>query len=111
MHERLLSLFQRAGVKVVFSGHEHNFQHSLVDGIHYFVTGAAAKLRTEAPDRFDDARTRSWSTSCHFLMVEVARDRMIVRAIGELGPGAALTDIPRLDPRGASATEPMVIGL
>ena len=42
---RLLPLFQRAGVKVMFSGHEHNFQHSRVDGIDYFVTGAAGKFR------------------------------------------------------------------
>ena len=111
MHGRLLSLFQRAGVKVMFSGHEHNFQHSLADGIHYFVTGAAAKLRDEAPDRFEEAHTRSWSTSCHFLMVEIGGNEMTVRAIGELGPGEALTDIARRDSRGASVTEPMVIRL
>ena len=39
----LIPLFQRAGVKAVFSGHEHNFQHSRADGIDYFVTGAAGK--------------------------------------------------------------------
>ena len=42
---RLLPLFERSGVKVVFSGHEHNFQHSRTDGIDYFVSGGAGKVR------------------------------------------------------------------
>ena len=42
---RLIPLFERSGVKVVFSGHEHNFQHSRTDGIDYFVSGAAGKVR------------------------------------------------------------------
>jgi hypothetical protein len=32
---RLLPLFRRSGVKAMFSGHEHNFQHSRFDGIDY----------------------------------------------------------------------------
>jgi hypothetical protein len=36
----LLPLFQRAGVRTLFSGHEHNFQHSIANGINYFVSGA-----------------------------------------------------------------------
>ena len=33
LSEMLVPLYQRSGVKVVLSGHEHNFQHSHVDGI------------------------------------------------------------------------------
>ena len=51
--QRLIPLFERSGVKVMFSGHEHNFQHSHVDGIDYFVTGAAGKLRRTPPDDFE----------------------------------------------------------
>jgi predicted phosphodiesterase len=32
-------LFVDYGVDIVFSGHDHNFEHSLVDGVHYVVTG------------------------------------------------------------------------
>jgi tartrate-resistant acid phosphatase type 5 len=108
MH-RLLPLFHRAGVKAMFSGHEHNFQHSVVDGINYFVSGAAGKLREEMPNQFAEAHTRSWSSRCHFLLVEIAGDRMVVRAIGELDDEAGLTDIPRLGSAGGHVTEPMVI--
>ena len=56
--ERLLPLFERAGVRVMFTGHEHNFQHSRVDGFDHFVTGAAGKVRRTPPDRFIEAAHR-----------------------------------------------------
>ena len=108
MH-RLIPFWQRAGVKAMFTGHEHNFQHSLIGGINYFVSGAGAKLRLATPDEFQKAHTQSWSDQCHFLLVQIARDQMTVRAIGELNANGTLTDIPRRDARGQPVTEPMVI--
>ena len=49
----LMERFRASRVRVMFSGHEHNFQHSHVDGIDYFVSGAAGKLRRGRPDAFD----------------------------------------------------------
>jgi hypothetical protein len=107
---RLLPLFRRAGVRAVFSGHEHNFQHSEVDGIHYFVTGAAGKFRGGTPNRFGPAHTVSWSSACHFLLCQITGDRLAVRAIAEAPPGAtALTDIERRDPNGEPVVEPMEV--
>ena len=107
---RLIPLFQRAGVKVMFSGHEHNFQHSRVDGLDYFVTGAAGRFRGGTPDRFEAAHTESWSAECHFLLVRLAGDAMTVRAIAERAEGtSALTDITRRDPRGNVVTAPIEI--
>ena len=107
---RLIPLFQRAGVKVVFSGHEHNFQHSRADGIDYFVTGAAGKFRGGTPDRFESAHTLSWSADCHYLLGRIEADRMVVRAVGELDEQqSGLTDIPRRDPRGSIVTDTMEI--
>lgn len=106
----LLPLFQRAGVKVMFSGHEHNFQHSRAGGIDYFVTGAAGKFRGGTPDRFEEAGTQSWSAECHYLLVRIDGDRMIVRAIGEQSDGApALSDITRHEPAGAVVASPMEV--
>jgi len=106
--ETLLPLLQRAGVRAMFSGHEHNFQHSSVGGIEYFVTGAAGRARAGAPDRFEDAHTQSWSSACHFLLVRIEDHRMVVRAIGEsTGNGGALSDIVRRDRQGQVVTRPM----
>jgi hypothetical protein len=105
---RLFPLFERAGVAVMFSGHEHNFQHSQVNGVDYFVTGAAGKFRSAVPDRFADAHTRSWSHLCHFLLVKIEGDRMAVRAIGERADEAVeLVDIARWTPAGATMTSAM----
>jgi hypothetical protein len=93
--EDIVALFERGGVRACFSGHEHNFQHSFWNGIHYFVSGAGSKIRSGAPRRTGEAHTLSWAPTCHFLLVTVTGDRMIVRAIGE--SGEALQDIERFD--------------
>ena len=93
--EELISLFEAGGVRTCFSGHEHNFQHSRWKGIDYFISGAGSKIRSGAPGRMEEAHTVSWAPVCHFLLVTIADDRMIVRAIGESAEG--LTDIERFD--------------
>ena len=35
----LVPLFEQYKVTAVFSGHDHNYQHHLKDGVHYIVTG------------------------------------------------------------------------
>jgi hypothetical protein len=107
----LLPLFERSGVRVVFSGHEHNFQHSHTGETHYFVSGAAGKLRRDVPDGFDAAFTRSWSNECHFLLVTIAGRGMTIRAIGELGDQPGLVDIARFNQRGEVTAEVMEVRL
>jgi hypothetical protein len=95
--QSLVRRFRDARVRAMFCGHEHNFQHSSVDGIEYFVTGAAGKLRRGRPNAFEEARTVSWSDTPHFLLVTIDGDHMTVRAVGELVDGK-LSDIPRRSP-------------
>jgi tartrate-resistant acid phosphatase type 5 len=110
--EKLLPLFDRAGVRVVFAGHEHNFQHSRTPALDHFVTGAAGKVRRARPDRFDDAHTRSWSTDCHFLLATIAGRRMTVRAIGAIDdPAGTPTDIERFGVDGDAVSGPIEIEL
>ena len=105
----VIDLFERSGVRVSFSGHEHNFQHSHWKGIDYFVTGAGAKIRRRIPDDFEGAHTQTWSGECHFLLATIDGDRMTVRAIGE-SPGDALADIPRASPSGDIVQGPIDVG-
>jgi hypothetical protein len=108
--DRLMPLFARSGVKVLFAGHEHNFQHSVADGVHYFITGAAGKLRRSPPDRFDEAHTVTWATECHFLLATIGGDKMTVRALSEIeSPDLDPVDITRLDPQGRPHVGPMEI--
>ena len=107
---RLFPLFDRAGVVVMFSGHEHNFQHSQVNGIDYFVTGAAGKFRGAAPDGFDAAHTQSWSNLCHFLLVRIEGDGCWCARSASRRPWAAgLVDIARWTPGGATLSSPIAV--
>ena len=69
----------------MFSGHEHNFQHSRHNGIDYFITGAAGKVRKGQPSGqgFQEAHTVSWAGTFNFLIVTVDGDRMLVRPFTE----------------------------
>jgi len=71
-------LYRRSGVRLVLSGHEHNFQHSEQGGIHYFfVTGSAGKLRSGIPKGFASARTIGWARAAHFRGAEIAATTLI----------------------------------
>jgi hypothetical protein len=83
--EHLVPLYRRSGVRLVLSGHEHNFQHSRADGIDYFVTGAGGKLRSGRPDGFAQAFSVGWAAAGHFLLVRVEGTRATVVPLGEDG--------------------------
>lgn len=70
------SLFVNNGVKVVFSGHEHNFQSSEVSqatgGIRFFVSGAGGELRTgNVQKNMKNAHIQAWAEQNHFLEVDI----------------------------------------
>jgi hypothetical protein len=95
MVERLVPLFEQAGVRLVLSGHEHNFQHAHVRGIDYVVSGSAGKLRPEPPDGFEAAGTRAWAAAGHFLLVDADTDHLRVRPLD-----GAHKPIEAVDPEG-----------
>lgn len=106
--DHVIPLYQRAGVKLMLNGHEHNYQHGEVDGIHYVISGAAGKLREEHPFRFDEAGTRSWSSKPNCLLVEVDEHRITVTPYGPTAEG----DEPRpLEVRGPDGrpTDPIIV--
>jgi hypothetical protein len=101
--KHILPMFERSGVRAVFSGHEHNFQHSRFEGIDYFVTGAGGKVRLESPSDFADAHTNAWAAAGNFLVVDVSAERMAVTAFAALGAGGELRELETFDPAGGHA--------
>jgi tartrate-resistant acid phosphatase type 5 len=108
--EQLIGQFEKAGVRTVFSGHSHNFQHSLLNGVNYFVTGAAGKLETNPPNDFKKANTVSWSATAHFLLSTIDGRQMTLKAIGTKG-GNKLTEIVRLNRNKVPVHTPLVVAL
>lgn len=110
--QKLLPLFERSNVRVMFTGHEHNFQHSRANNLDHFVTGAAGKLRSARPDNFKEAHTVSWATECHFLLAKIEGRRMTVRAIAAMDdPNGTPVDITRFTPQGDVVLDPVEIDL
>lgn len=71
-----LDAFRQYGVKVVFTGHEHNFQFSMQNAatneIRYVVSGAGGELRTgNVRSVMQASHIEGWSPQAHFLFVEI----------------------------------------
>jgi 3',5'-cyclic AMP phosphodiesterase CpdA len=73
-------LFERYGVQLVLSGHEHDYQRSRpINGVVYVVTGGVARTRRTGEDDFT-AVSFSWH---HFVDLSVFGDHLVVRAVNQ----------------------------
>lgn len=73
-------LYQKYGVSMAFSGHDHDYERLRVGGIDYVVSGGGGaelrKPRCGVPGRRPcGARSRAFMNEHHYIMVEVRRDR------------------------------------
>jgi hypothetical protein len=71
-----VDLFEKGGVKAVFTGHEHNYQFSessaLTGFVRYFVSGAGGELRSASVlPTMAHAHIEGWAAVRHFLVVEI----------------------------------------
>jgi tartrate-resistant acid phosphatase type 5 len=107
----LVNRFQLAGVRAGFFGHEHNFQLSVADAAHYFVTGGGGKVSPEPPaaDRFAAAFTVAWASEGHFLLVKVNGAHMTVEPIGAPSASSPLVPIVLRGRGGQVVPTPIVI--
>jgi predicted phosphodiesterase len=80
VREAFSPLFERYGVQLVLSGHEHDYQRSVpVNGVVYVVSGGAARTRRTGEDDFT-AVSFSWH---HFVDLSVFDDHLVVRAVNQ----------------------------
>jgi tartrate-resistant acid phosphatase type 5 len=116
VREFFSSYFVRAGVRAVFSGHEHMFQHSIDnDRINYFVTGGSGKFNNGTPRNFEEARTQAWggNDEGHLLLVKIEGDRLEATPYGNLDVNRlraiVINDISPSAAPGAKKTTPFVV--
>lgn len=82
VQDHLVPLFERYGVDLVLSGHDHDYERSQeIDGVTYVVSGAGAKLR---PTGREDFTAVSWSTY-HFVDLAISADRIEGQAVDHQG--------------------------
>jgi tartrate-resistant acid phosphatase type 5 len=85
--EHWVKLFQTVGVKVAFTGHEHNLQFSEQNersaGIRWVVSGAGGELRSgDARRRMRAENIAGWAPQRHFLVVEIEGKTMRITPMG-----------------------------
>ena len=107
--EHVVPLLRRADVRLMLSGHEHNFQHAQVDGIDYLVCGASGKLREEPPTGFDEAGTVRWAAEGHLLIVDVDEDAITIHPVTDVDDEGRLTYLQAQHPDGSPAKMPIVV--
>jgi hypothetical protein len=89
-----LDLFKQHGVRVVFTGHEHNFQFSeknaATGDIRYIVSGAGGELRRgDVRGSMQQSNIEGWVAKLHFVMVEIEGKEMRITPKGA-GPTAVV---------------------
>jgi 3',5'-cyclic AMP phosphodiesterase CpdA len=78
-------LFRKHGVDVVLQGHEHFYERTRPQHeIHYFISGAAGKLR-RADIAKSDVTARGFDQDLHFMLVEIAGDEMYFQTVSRSG--------------------------
>jgi calcineurin-like phosphoesterase family protein len=85
LREQLEPLFLKYGVDAVFAGHEHFYERIKPQrGIYYFISGGAAKLR-EGDVGTSELTAKSFDTGYHFMLVELAKDKLHFQVITDQG--------------------------
>jgi predicted phosphodiesterase len=78
-------LFLEHGVDVVLQGHEHFYERTKPQhGIHYFISGAAGKLRRSDIEK-SPITARGFDQDYHFMLIEVAGDVLHFQTVSRAG--------------------------
>lgn len=78
-------LFQKYGVQVVFSGHDHVYERMRPQkGIAYFTEGSSGQLR-RGDVRGAEFTAKSFDTDCAFMLLEIEKDELYFQTISRTG--------------------------
>jgi 3',5'-cyclic AMP phosphodiesterase CpdA len=103
LRAQLLPLFQKFGVNVVFSGHEHVYERIRpIDNIYYFVLGNSGKLMSH-DFKSQDAMAKSFDSDQSFMLVEISGDQLHFQTISRAGQTIDSGDLPRLSQKSVAA--------
>ena len=79
VRETLSPLFESNGVQIVFTGHDHDYERSIANGVVYIVSGGGG-----AP-LYSQVGSSEWSvyfeSTLHFLLASIDGDMLRVAAI------------------------------
>ncbi|MEO0095341.1 MAG: metallophosphoesterase [candidate division WOR-3 bacterium] len=80
IREYLCPLFERFDVRITFQGHIHAYEHSLVNGVHYIISGGGG-----APLHYGWDPPQSWTiyreTTYEFVLIDIRGDTIFSQGI------------------------------
>lgn len=85
-------LFEQAGVRLVLSGHDHNYQRLVVNGITYIVSGGGSATLYQKTRDLPESQV--FARKSHFVVFEVYPDRIDLKSIALGGDVIDQTSIP-----------------
>ena len=95
LRKTLEPIFVKYGVDIVFSGHDHFYERiKPQQGIYYFVSGGAAKLRS-GDIRHTDLTAKGFDSGYHFMLVELLPDAAHFQVISDAGATVDSGVLPR----------------
>ena len=78
-------LFERYGVQVVFSGHDHVYERMTPQkGISYFTEGSSGQLR-RGDIRGAGFTAKFYDTDCAFMLVEITQNELLFQTVSRTG--------------------------
>jgi predicted phosphodiesterase len=86
LRKQLEPLFSRYGVDIALSGHDHIYERTKPQqGVQYFVSGAAGKVRRGNVDRGSGLSAASFDDDNHFMVFEIEDSQTQFQAISGTG--------------------------
>lgn len=86
LRNQLMPIFEKDGVNVVMSGHDHVYERFKPEGgIYFFLVGNSGELRYHNLRHDSDIMAAGFDTDRTFMLVEIAGDKLYFQTISRTG--------------------------
>jgi len=86
LRNQLMPIFEKYGVNVVMSGHDHVYERFKPEGgIYFFLVGNSGELRYHNLRQGSDIMAAGFDTDRTFMLVEISGDKLYFQTISRSG--------------------------
>ena len=105
LRKLLMPIFEKYGMNVVMSGHDHVYERfKPEDGIYFFLVGNSGELRYHNLRQGSDIMAVGFDTDRTFMMVEISGDKLYFQTVSRAGQTVDSGTLAR-QPRPQTATQ------
>src|SRR5437868_6031658 len=86
LRKQLMPMFEKYGLNVVLSGHDHVYERfKPEEGIYFFLVGNSGQLRYRNLRQGSGIMAAGFDTDCTFMLVEISADRLYFQTVSRTG--------------------------